>query len=159
MVKTASTMLSLGTHAPSFSLPDADGRTVSLTDFKNAPALLVMLRAEDLESYIAAFAVFNFLIMLWSGALGAQIQDLVLQRMRGTAAVILSLVLVLVGSGMGPYWVGKISTMTGSLTGGLYSVFGLAPVAVILFVLAARRVRAETLDARRARAAAAGEVF
>jgi peroxiredoxin len=42
MVKTASTMLSLGTQAPSFSLPDADGRTVSSADFKNAPALLVM---------------------------------------------------------------------------------------------------------------------
>jgi peroxiredoxin len=42
MVKTASTMLSLGTQAPSFSLPDAEGRTVSSADFKNAPALLVM---------------------------------------------------------------------------------------------------------------------
>ena len=123
------------------------------------PALLVMLRAQDLESYIAAFAVFNFLIMLWSGALGAQIQDLVLQRMRGTAAVILSLVLVLVGAGIGPYWVGKISTMTGSLTAGLYSVIGLVPVAVALFLLAARRVRADTPAARRARAAAAGEAL
>jgi peroxiredoxin len=42
MVKTASTMLPLGTKAPSFSLPDAEGRTVSSADFKNAPALLVM---------------------------------------------------------------------------------------------------------------------
>jgi len=42
MVKTASTMLPLGTKAPSFSLPDAEGRTVSWADFKNAPALLVM---------------------------------------------------------------------------------------------------------------------
>jgi peroxiredoxin len=42
MVKTASTMLPLGTVAPSFSLPDAEGRTVSSADFRNAPALLVM---------------------------------------------------------------------------------------------------------------------
>ncbi len=42
MVKTASTMLSLGTAAPDFALPNIDGGTVSLSDFKDAPALLVM---------------------------------------------------------------------------------------------------------------------
>ncbi|MBN2579839.1 MAG: redoxin domain-containing protein, partial [Pirellulales bacterium] len=42
MVRTASTMLPLGTKAPDFSLPDASGKTVSLADFHDAPALLVM---------------------------------------------------------------------------------------------------------------------
>jgi len=42
MVRTASTMLPLGTAAPDFALPDANGRTVSLGDFAGAPALLVM---------------------------------------------------------------------------------------------------------------------
>ena len=43
MVRTPSTMLLLGTPAPAFSLVDAvSGRTVSLTDFREAPALLVM---------------------------------------------------------------------------------------------------------------------
>ncbi len=42
MALTPSTMLSLGTHAPDFSLPDTDGKTVSLEDFKDAKALLVM---------------------------------------------------------------------------------------------------------------------
>jgi hypothetical protein len=41
MVQTASTMLELGTIAPSFSLPDTEGNTVSLDDFKDSPALLV----------------------------------------------------------------------------------------------------------------------
>ncbi len=41
MVRTASTMLPLGTKAPDFSLPNVDGRTVSLADFKGKPALLV----------------------------------------------------------------------------------------------------------------------
>jgi peroxiredoxin len=35
-------MLSLGTQAPDFSLPNVDGRTVSLGDFQDAPALLVV---------------------------------------------------------------------------------------------------------------------
>jgi peroxiredoxin len=38
---TASTMLSLGTTAPDFHLPDTTGRAVSRDDFKNAPAMLV----------------------------------------------------------------------------------------------------------------------
>lgn len=42
MVKTLSTMLPLGTKAPNFSLVAVDGRTYSLADFENAPALLVM---------------------------------------------------------------------------------------------------------------------
>ena len=42
MVKTASTMLPLGTDAPSFSLPNVDGRTVSLSDFASAKGLLVI---------------------------------------------------------------------------------------------------------------------
>jgi peroxiredoxin len=44
MALTASTMLPLGSKAPAFRLPDtdADGKLVSLDDFKNAPALLVI---------------------------------------------------------------------------------------------------------------------
>lgn len=42
MVRTASTMLPLGTTAPDFSLPDYDGKTVSLSDFQGRKALLVV---------------------------------------------------------------------------------------------------------------------
>jgi peroxiredoxin len=42
MALTPSTMLPLGSKAPDFRLPDTDGRTVSLDDFKDAPALLVI---------------------------------------------------------------------------------------------------------------------
>jgi len=42
MAVTASTMLTLGTSAPDFSLPDTEGNLVSLEDFKDAPALLVV---------------------------------------------------------------------------------------------------------------------
>ncbi len=42
MVKTASTMLPLGTKAPAFSLPNVDGKTVSVTDFAGSKGLVVM---------------------------------------------------------------------------------------------------------------------
>jgi peroxiredoxin len=42
MVMTASTMLPLGTLAPDFFLPDPKGKLVSLADFGDAPALLVV---------------------------------------------------------------------------------------------------------------------
>jgi peroxiredoxin len=42
MVETASTMLPLGTKAPDFELPDIDGNSVSLSDFEDAGALLVI---------------------------------------------------------------------------------------------------------------------
>jgi peroxiredoxin len=41
MAATNSTMLALGTRAPDFRLPDTEGKIVSLSDFKGAPALLV----------------------------------------------------------------------------------------------------------------------
>ena len=42
MALTPSTMLPLGTQAPAFSLPDTNGKSVSISDFQSAPALLVM---------------------------------------------------------------------------------------------------------------------
>jgi peroxiredoxin len=42
MALTYSTSMALGTPAPDFALPDADGTIIRLSDLKNVPALLVM---------------------------------------------------------------------------------------------------------------------
>ena len=42
MGRTPSTMLPLGTSAPDFKLPDTKGNLVSLSDFRDQPALLFM---------------------------------------------------------------------------------------------------------------------
>jgi len=42
MAVTPSTMSPLGTKAPDFNLPDTEGKFVSLPDFKDSPALLVV---------------------------------------------------------------------------------------------------------------------
>lgn len=43
MVKTASTMLPLGTTAPEFRLPNTDGTTVSRSDFSGKPLLVIFM--------------------------------------------------------------------------------------------------------------------
>jgi peroxiredoxin len=43
MAKTLSKMLALGTQAPNFSLPDTDGKTVSLNDFLKKPILVMFI--------------------------------------------------------------------------------------------------------------------
>ncbi len=62
MVKTASTMLPLGTSAPNFSLPNVDGTTVSLDNFADAKGLLVIFMCNHcpfvihLREALASFA-------------------------------------------------------------------------------------------------------
>jgi len=97
--------------------------------------------------------------MAWAGSFAALAQDLVLVRMRGAAAAIFALIIALTASGIGPYWTGKISTMTGSLTMGLYSLLSFVPAAFVLLLLAARRLSAETPERRQALARAAGEAI
>lgn len=67
MVKTASTMLPLGTPAPDFSLVNVDGRTISLADFQGKPALLVM--------FICNHCPFVKHVAAELSALGAEYQD------------------------------------------------------------------------------------
>jgi peroxiredoxin len=62
MVKTASTMRPLGMRAPDFSLPNVDGKTVSLSSFSGKRGLLVIFMCNHcpfvihLRSALAAFA-------------------------------------------------------------------------------------------------------
>lgn len=62
MVKTASTMLPLGTPAPYFSLPNVDGKMISLDDFKSSKGVVVIFMCnhcpfvKHLRSGLAQFA-------------------------------------------------------------------------------------------------------
>jgi hypothetical protein len=82
---------------------------------------------------------------------------MVLPRMRGAASAAYSLVAIVVASGIGPYWAGKVSVLTGSLNAGLLSILVLAIPAYVLIGLTARRLPQETPEARLALARAAGE--
>jgi MFS family permease len=106
------------------------------------------------------FYVMNFLAGLFAatalGAAAATTQDLVLPRMRGTATASFFLATTLVGLGLGPYMVGVISDLSGSLRIGVLSLIGVAPISLALLIYAYRSLPvAEATIVERARAVAA----
>lgn len=111
------------------------------------------------------FYAMNFLAGMFGatalGAAAATTQDLVLPRMRGTATAAFFLGTTLVGLSFGPYMVGQISDMAGTMVGGtlvgdlrtgILSLIAVAPIAVVLLLYAYRAVPAaeRTLVARAA---------
>ena len=121
------------------------------------PCIALIVSAKSIEMFFTVYFVMSAFISLWSGGIAALVQDLVLPRMRGAAAASYSLVAIVVASGIGPYWTGKVSKMTGSLGTGIVSILLLAPVAFLVLYLAARRLPDETSERRLALAVAAGE--
>ncbi|MES2783200.1 MAG: MFS transporter [Pseudomonadota bacterium] len=111
------------------------------------------------------FYIMNFLAgMLGATALGAAAattQDLVLPRMRGTATAAFFLGTTLVGLSFGPYMVGQISDLAGTMVDGklvgnlrvgILSLIAVAPIALGLLIAAYRTVpKAEQTIVERAR--------
>jgi len=123
----------------------------------NMIGLVVLLSVSTIEAFLATRMVLAVVGSLWGGSTAAMIQDLVIPRMRGSAAGTFTLVSIVIASGMGPYWAGKISVLSGSLTAGMLSLLVLVPVGLILLFIAAKRMPQEGPPARMARAIAAGE--
>ena len=122
------------------------------------PCSIFMLTALDVKMYLLGYGLLSVAASLFGGANAALIQDLVLPRMRGSAAACYSLIVIVITFGMGPYWAGKVSALTGSLTTGMLSLLALVPVALTFLWRAARRLPSETAAGRRARAEAVGEL-
>lgn len=121
------------------------------------PCISVIVSANSIAVFFTAYFFMSIFTALWSGGIAALVQDLVLPRMRGAAAACYSLVAIVVASGIGPYWTGKVSEMTGSLATGILSILLLAPVTFLVLWLAAKRLPSETSERRLALAVAAGE--
>ncbi|WOE75692.1 spinster family MFS transporter [Alterisphingorhabdus coralli] len=109
---------------------------------------------------IILFYILNFLMSLFAssalGAAAATTQDLVLPRMRGVATATFFLATTLVGLSLGPYMVGKVSDMSGSLTTGVLSLLAVAPIGLVLLIIAVRQL-AQAEESVMQRAIAAGE--
>jgi MFS family permease len=115
-------------------------------------------------SNVTLFYSMNFLAGMFGaaalGAAAATTQDLVLPRMRGTATASFFLGTTLVGLSFGPYMVGQISDLAGTMVNGklvgdlrtgILSLVGVAPLALALLIYAYRSVpAAEATLAQRA---------
>lgn len=160
----------------------AGGRIADMLRARNpAGRVLVILfgaLAPILPTYIGfntesgtLFYAMNFIAGLCMatalGAAAATTQDLVLPRMRGTATAAFFLGTTLVGLAFGPYLVGLISDMSGSVvdgvktgdlrTGVLVVMFATMPISVLLLLFAYRSVpAAEATLIERARLAETG---
>ena len=121
------------------------------------PAVALLFLTDEPAVFISAYFVQVLISSCWGGGAAALAQDLVLPRMRGTGSACFSLIIIIITLAMGPYWSGKISTLTGSLTLGVLSGLALVPFSAICLFIAAQRMRRETEAARIARARAFGE--
>lgn len=105
-----------------------------------APIIPIWIGFTTENSFV--FYVMNFLAGLFSaaalGAAAATTQDLVLPRMRGTATASFFLATTLVGLAIGPYMVGQISDLTGSMRIGVLSLIAVAPISLVLLIYAYR---------------------
>jgi hypothetical protein len=152
-----------GRIADALRAKNAGGRVLVILFGILAPILPIWIGYTTENSTL--FYSMNFLAnMLGATALGAAAattQDLVLPRMRGTATAAFFLGTTLVGLSFGPYMVGQISDLAGTMVDGkligdlrvgILSLIGVAPIAVALLVAAYRMLpNAERTIVERAR--------
>lgn len=102
-------------------------------------SIAVQYTTASVTIFYGALTVGTFFLTMWLGPISATCQDLVPSRMRGVATAVQFLSLNLIGLGLGPYMVGLVSDVTGSLRAAMLSALILSPVVLLCFGLAARR--------------------
>ncbi|CAG9262967.1 spinster family MFS transporter [Paraburkholderia caribensis] len=108
--------------------------------------------------FVCMQAAASFFHTMWFGPVMATCQDLVLPRMRGTATAVQFLAGNLIGLGMGPYWIGLLSDITGNLREAMLSVLVLFPVVFWLFITAAARLPKDETSIQVRSRSAGGEI-
>lgn len=123
------------------------------------PLIIVMCLTPDPTIFFTCFIPVSLISTGWVACGAATIQDLVVPRVRGTAANLYFLVATLVGTGLGPYAVGKISVTTGSLPIALISTLTVVILAAGIFLWLCGRKIEEAEATKEVRAADAMQRF
>jgi predicted MFS family arabinose efflux permease len=118
------------------------------------PLLLLALNVADRDLALGFFAAAQVFAALWLGAGSSTVQDLVLPHMRARASAVFLLFVTIVGLALGPYVVGRLSDLWGSLRLAFMAATLSNVVAFALFVMASRTIAADE-ETRLARATAA----
>jgi MFS family permease len=108
----------------------------------SVPIAPLMFGAPTLEIMLAWWLVLGTIVTAWLAGMAAATQELVLPRMRGTAAAALTLGMTMFGLGLGPYGVGLISDVTGDLHFAILSVYAVIPLLILCMLVAIRHVAA-----------------
>ncbi len=104
----------------------------------SAPLLIWAFTTDSQTLFYILLFVNGIFASMWVGVAAATTQDLVLPRMRGAATATYFLGTTLVGLGMGPYAVGKVSLLTGDLGLACMSVLAMAPITLTCLFLVYR---------------------
>jgi MFS family permease len=129
----------------------------SLACLVPAPFIIAMYTTDSL----GWFLVYNIPLAFGSmyvGVAAATTQDLVLPRMRGAATATYFIGTTLLGLGLGPYFTGAVSKVTGNLAYGVLALLVMAPLTLTCLFLVYRKLPAAEAS-RVERARAAGEVI
>ncbi len=139
-------------------LPGAGRIGLTLLSLAISPLLAVWVySAPEASAFYLRFTLYSIVLTMWMPPLYAMMYDLVLPRMRGITSSIFVMISTLSGLGIGPYAVGLLSDANGGdLASAILSVNLVAPVIVVLLVLAMLRVRRDE-DSLVARCRGAGE--
>jgi MFS family permease len=97
-----------------------------------------MLLAEDVTLAYALYAPFSLVVAMWMGAGGATVTDLVPPRLRATATAGYLFLITMIGLGLGPFVIGRLSEAFGSLRSAMLAALGAELIAVMCLALAAR---------------------
>jgi MFS family permease len=120
------------------------------------PMAFITLSQTTLDSYLLWLLASSAILTGWFPCCTATLHDLVLPRMRGTATAILYLGITIIGMGTGPYLVGTVSDVTGSLARAILTGYS-ASIIVWIAILVAMRHLASDEASLVDRARAAGE--
>jgi MFS transporter, Spinster family, sphingosine-1-phosphate transporter len=113
--------------------------------------------ATDAGSFYLRFSIYSLILTMWMPPLYSALMDLVLPRMRGMTFSTYTIIMTILGLGIGPYLVGMVSDANGGRLGpAILSVNFVAPLIIALLVIVMLRIRKDEESAV-ARARAAGE--
>jgi MFS family permease len=99
---------------------------LSITSYVTLRALVYGVNSLPLFAIGGPFI--SFVASFWFAPAIATFQELVLPRMRATAGALAVLSTTMVGQALGPYLVGKIATITGSLRQGIFTALLVTPL-------------------------------
>jgi MFS family permease len=123
-----------------------------------APFIWMQYTTSDLAIFFLCFAPTTVFGSMYVGVAAATTQDLVMPRMRGAATATFFIGTTLFGLGLGPWFTGFVSKVSGSLGTGVLALLLMAPFTIICLYFVYRllpKAEATRLD----RARAAGEII